>query len=88
MTGIDLLLIGGVLAFVFLGFSTGMVQTFGSLVGIFAGAYVSGHIFEAVGGTFSFVFLGNENLAKLVIEREFQKIVIKNEFTSSDKRID
>lgn len=64
---LDLIIIIILLVYFFAGFARGMIQTFGSLVGIFAGAYVAGHIFEPVGSALSFVFLGNENLSKLAL---------------------
>lgn len=59
-----LIMLGG---FVLYGLWFGLIHAFGALVGVIAGAFIAGRLFEPVAGTLIWLFGGNSNLAKIVV---------------------
>lgn len=63
----DLILLIIVLGFVLAGFWFGVIQAFGAVIGLVFGAYLAGQLYEPWAQTFQWVFLGNLNVARVVI---------------------
>lgn len=59
-----LILLGG---FVLYGLWFGLIHAFGSLVGVVAGAFIAGRLFEPVTQMFSWLFGGNMNLGRVIV---------------------
>ena len=66
MTILDLILILILFFFTFSGFWFGLIHTLGALVGTIAGVLVAGNYFETAADLISPIFMGNQNLAKIV----------------------
>lgn len=66
MTILDFVLLIILFFFIATGFRFGLIMTLGSLLGTIIGVLVAGHYFEAGAGMLGGIFLGNENLARVV----------------------
>jgi uncharacterized membrane protein required for colicin V production len=67
MTLLDLILILVILAFVLAGLWFGLIHSLGAVIGTVAGVAVAGHYAVPWGAAAKGFFLGNENLARVVI---------------------
>lgn len=67
MTFLDLILILSVFAFVLAGLWFGLIHALGGLVGMFLSIFVAGRYYEAWGTAASGFFMGNTNLARMVM---------------------
>ncbi|TSC55945.1 MAG: membrane protein required for colicin V production [Parcubacteria group bacterium Gr01-1014_18] len=67
MVGLDLILILILGAFVVSGLWIGFVGTLGALLGVFVATYFAGSWFEKIADSVSFLFLGNQNMANVVV---------------------
>jgi len=66
MTILDFILLIILFFFTFSGFWFGLIYSLGALVGTVAGVLVAGYYFEQLAGLINPIFMGNENLAKVV----------------------
>lgn len=67
MTVLDIILLLILGGFLFYGFWVGLIHALGGLVGAIVGAVVASRLFGPLAEQWSFIFGGNENLARIVI---------------------
>jgi len=66
MTVLDFILLIIIFFFTFSGFWFGLIHTLGALIGTIAGVLVAGNYFEWLADIASPIFMGNDNLAKII----------------------
>jgi uncharacterized membrane protein required for colicin V production len=67
MSFFDLILVIILGAFVLYGFWFGLIHALGALVGVIAGAFLAGRLFDPLAQAFLWLFGGNLNLARIVV---------------------
>ncbi|MDO8598854.1 MAG: CvpA family protein [bacterium] len=67
MSFFDLALVILLGAFVLYGLWFGLIHALGALVGVIAGAFIAGRLFDPLAHSFSWVFGGNVNLGRVVV---------------------
>ena len=67
MMSMDIILLSILSIFILAGFFLGFVKSFGSFLGMLLSIIIAGNLFEGFAQTFRFIFLGNVNLARIVV---------------------
>ena len=63
---IDVILLLFLAAFVFWGFSSGLINMVGHILGLIIGFYLAGHYYLVAYGWIDWLFLGHDNVGKIV----------------------
>lgn len=67
MSSLDIILLGVLLIFTFLGLSMGLIYSFGVFLGNIVGLIAAGYLMEPVAQVLKFLVFGNENLARILV---------------------